>query len=109
MLKCDCGSTIPRSMCKSNEDGKLICPVCNKVEESVRIKVSLKKDGDEIEVPVSIQETNGIASTPTAEGLLNTVDNTVRSVFGDSLFICPECKKAICICSLKSFFKSVKL
>ena len=109
MLKCNCGSIIPKSLCEKTENGKCICPVCKSIETDVPIKVSLRKDGEDIEIPVPVVEQNGNPVPPTAESLINSIDNGIRSAFGDAITVCPECGKAICICSLKGIFKSLKL
>lgn len=108
MIKCNnCGSMIPDNLWKkADDDGLISCPVCGvsrAVDTSVA-KVSLSKDDVEKAVPVEIVEKNGVVEETTVSGILDSLDSGLKKAFGDTISVCPDCGKVICICSLKKLF-----
>lgn len=116
MLTCEkCGSTIPDDLWKKDEsDGTLSCPVCGtpRVTEMPVAKVSLVKDDIESEVknavPIEIDGVKGVVGASTMSGILDSFDTGLKKAFGDTLSVCPDCGKVICICSLKKLFNEDK-
>lgn len=112
MLTCNnCGSTIPDDLWKKDEsDGVLSCPVCDSIRTTttVPVRVSLTKDDVENAVQVEIEEKSGVVQTSTMSNVLESFDKGLKSTFGDTLSVCPDCGKVICICSLKKLFNGDK-
>lgn len=112
MLTCDnCGSKIPDDLWKKDEsDGTLSCPVCGtpKNTESTHFDVSLTKEdmdsGIKDAVPVEFNGRKTVVEPSTISGVVESFDSGLKKVFGDTLSVCPDCGKVICICSLKKLF-----
>lgn len=112
MIKCNnCGSMIPDNLWKTLDDNGLIsCPVCGvarEIDTSVP-KISLTKDDIENAVPVEIVGKDGVAEETTVSGVLDSLDSGIKKAFGDTISVCPDCGKVICICSLKKLFSGDK-
>lgn len=112
MLTCDnCGSTIPDDLWKKDEsDGVLSYPVCGSIKTTTTtpVKLSLTKNYVDNAVPVEIEDNSGVVQTSTMSSVLESFDKGLKSTFGDTLSVCPDCGKVICICSLKKLFNGDK-
>lgn len=112
MITCNnCGSTIPDNLWKKGEsDGTLSCPVCGlpRTTETPVVKVSLAKDDVKDVIPVEIEDKSGVVQTSTMSNVLDSFDKGLKNTFGDTLSVCPDCGKVICICSLKKLFNGDK-
>lgn len=108
MIKCNnCGSMIPDNLWKKSDDNSLIsCPVCgvSKTADTQVAKISLTKDDIEKAVSVEIVGKDGAAEETTVSGVLDSLDSGLKKAFGDTISVCPDCGKVICICSLKKLF-----
>lgn len=108
MIKCNnCGSMIPDNLWKTGDkDGILSCPVCgvSRIADTPVAKISLSKDDIEKAVQVEIVGKSGVAEETTVSGVLDSLDSGLKKAFGDTISVCPDCGKVICICSLKKLF-----
>lgn len=108
MIKCNnCGSMIPDNLWKTGDkDGILSCPVCGvaRAADAPVAKISLSKDDVEKAVPVEVVSNDGVVEETTISGVLDSFDNGLKKAFGDTVSVCPDCGKVICICSLKKLF-----
>ena len=59
---------------------------------------------DGTDSPVEIVEKNGVVKETTVSGILDSLDSGLKKAFGDTISVCPDCGKVICICSLKKLF-----
>ena len=95
MIKCNnCGSMIPDNLWKTGD--------------TQVAKISLSKDDVEKAVPVEVIDDNGVVEETTISGVLDSFDNGLKKAFGDTISVCPDCGKVICICSLKKLFDGDK-
>lgn len=108
MIKCNnCGSMIPDNLWKTGDKcGILSCPVCGvaRAADAPVAKISLSKDDVEKAVPVEVVSNDGVVEETTISGVLDSFDNELKKAFGDTISVCPDCGKVICICSLKKLF-----
>lgn len=112
MIKCNnCGSIIPDNLWKKADDSDILsCPVCraSRTVDTPVAKISLSKDDVEKAVPVEIIGEDGVAKETTVSSVLDSLDNGFKKAFGNTISVCPDCGKVICICSLKKLFSGDK-
>lgn len=112
MIKCNnCGSIIPDNLWKKADDSDILsCPVCraSRTVDTTVAKISLSKDDVEKAVPVEIIGEDGVAKETTVSSVLDSLDNGFKKAFGNTISVCPDCGKVICICSLKKLFSGDK-